>query len=124
MNQSASILSTTVTPHNKLPITILTPTLANLRILDTSRSYARLLAMIRHPEKSPSSVTVLHLFRCLRGGACICRASAVGSTMVAIVLMISLEDGEGLLGGCASVVRAFGCLDGSGDFGWRAFETG
>ena len=82
----------------KHPITAFTPALAGVRISDATSADALAFTMISIPEESPAIHLVLHLARRIGRRARVCRAGAVGSAMRAIVLVICLKDGEGLLG--------------------------
>ena len=95
---------------NEFSVRVLASTLASLRVLDTTSALATALTLTA-PEESPV-VLVLSQFRGSRGGTGVRFACSVGSTVVAVVLVIDLEDGEslGLVG--ASVVAALCCLDG------------
>lgn len=96
--------------RNKLSSRVLTSTLASVRILDTSSAFATALTLTA-PEEGPV-VLVLSEFRGCRGGASVRLACSVGSTVVAVVLVVDFEDGKGLSGGGTGVVTALCGLDG------------
>jgi hypothetical protein len=95
--------------NDEFSIRVLAPALAGVRVLDATRTFATALALTA-PEESPV-VRVLGQFGRSRGGASVCLAGSVGSTVVAVVLVVDLEDGEGLGLVGASVVAALCRLD-------------
>lgn len=95
---------------NEFSVRVLASTLASLRVLDTTSALATALTLTA-PEESPV-VLVLSQFRGSRGGTCVRFASSVGSAVVVIVLVVDLEDGEGLGFVGTSVVAALSSLDG------------
>jgi len=107
---ASNTLLAAVRAYDKLSIRVLAPALACLRVLDATRTLATALALTA-PEESPV-VRVFGQFRGSRGGTGVCFAGSVGSTVVAVVLVVDLEDGEGLSLVGASVVAALCCLDG------------
>jgi len=96
-------------PKNKLPIRVLTPTNTSLRILDASSTLALTLS-ISIPKEGP----VIRVRAQLTIGGCstsVSHTSAVGSSMIGIVLVINLEHSKSLCLGGSGVVTAFGGLD-------------
>ena len=68
------------------------------------------------PEESPVVLIGSHVSRS-RSITLISLTSAVGSTVVLVVLVINFENSKGLLAGDACVVGAFSGLDGVGGLG-------
>jgi hypothetical protein len=98
-------------PSDEGPITILTSTLASVRIPDTACANTLVPSMVSHPEKRPTVAVVLHFGRRVRSFAGVGFTGAVGRSMVTVVLMINGEDGESLGLGGSGVVTAFCCLN-------------
>lgn len=96
--------------YNEFSIRVLAPALASLRVLDATRTFATALALTA-PEESPV-IRVLGQLRGSRCGAGVRFASSVGSTVILVVLVVDLEDSEGLSFVGASVVAALRGLDG------------
>lgn len=96
---------------NKLSITrALTPTVTVLGAANTSHTLTLILALNTSgiPEESPGVLCFLHL-AAKRAGVRL--ASAVGSAMGFVVLVVYGEDGEGLFAADTRVVAALCGLD-------------
>lgn len=117
-------LSAARAPRHKRPIAILTPARPIVRAANASRTHTLVPSLALLPEKRPAVLLVLHLPRRLRRLARIGVAVAVRCAVRGVVLVVRLEDGEGLGGGGAGVVAALGGLDGRGDFGCLAVLSG
>lgn len=102
--------SAAVTAGNKSAIGVLAATLSGLGVLDTGGAVSGTLSLTA-PVEDPVVRVGLEL-AVGRGGAGIRLACAVGSTVVGVVLVVGLKDGEGLGRRSASVVGALGCLNG------------
>jgi len=118
----AARLNAAVRACNEFTRRVLAPTLASLRVLDTSGTLAAALTLTA-PEESPV-VRVLCQFGGCRYGTGVCFASSVGGTVVTIVLVVNLEDGESLGLGGTSVVAALCGLDGVASLCCRAARRG
>ena len=108
-------LRAAVAAGNKSAIGVLATTLSSLGVLDTGCTVSGALSLIT-PVEDPV-VRVLLQLRAGGGSAGVSTACSVGSAVVGVVLVVSLEDGEGLGRGGTGVVGALGRLDGLGDLG-------
>lgn len=107
---------------DELSIRVLTPTLASVGILDTTRTLSTALT-ISIPEESPVIIIRSHVT--IGGGSASVRlASAVGGAVVVVVLVVDFEDGKSLGRRGARVVAALGGLDCGGGFCGRAGGVG
>jgi hypothetical protein len=109
-----NVLLAVTAPINKRAIRVLTPTTPILGTLNTPRSITTSFALDtrRVPEERPRARFRPHL----RPRSAVVRLTgSVGSAVVAVVLVVLGEDGEGLLRG-TRVVAAFGGLDGFARF--------
>lgn len=105
-------LSTAGAASNESTVRVLAATLSSVGVLDASGTVSGALSVIA-PVEDP--VVGIGLQLTAAGGFTgVSGACTVGSTVVGVVLVVSLEDGEGLGGRSASVVRALGSLDGVG----------
>lgn len=106
---------------NKGTVRVLATTLSVGRGLDASSAISSGLA-VAVPEKGPAVRVDSGHLGVGWGGASVGGASAIGSTVGFIVLVIGLEDGKGLCLRCPSVVRTLGGLDGLGHLCGGAVE--
>lgn len=117
---ASNTLLAAVRACNEFSGRVLASALASLGVLDAASTLTTALALTA-PEECPV-VLVLSQFRRSRGGTSVRFACSVGGTVVAVVLVVNLEDGEGLSLVGTSVVAALCRLDGLADLcggaGW------
>lgn len=106
-------LSAAVTARNEGSIRVLTATDSSLGILDAASADTAVLSLVT-PVEDPVVRVFLQLITGWRGAG-VSAAGTVRSAGIIIVLVISLENGEGLGSGDTSVVGALGGLDGGRD---------
>ena len=110
LGPASNTLRAAIRACNEFSGRVLASTLASLRVLDTTSALATALTLTA-PEESPV-IRVLGQLGGGRSGTGVCFASSVRSTVVGVVLVVDLEDGEGLVLVSASVVTALCRLNG------------